>query len=116
MTAEALLLVRGGPDDGSRIALSEGMTKIGLTSANDIVLDEELVSRRHARIRGDSSGFWLSDRGSRNGTFVNGEKLGSEPRLLRNLDRVELGGNTQRVHWVFIESQATIDMPSPSAK
>ncbi len=110
-TLGAMLLTRGGPDEGNSISLSMGMLMIGRAPLNDIVLDESGVSRQHAGIRGDSEGYWVSDLGSRNGTFVNGEKLGSEPRQLRNFDRIELGGINTPVHWVFMESQATVDMP-----
>ena len=113
MIAEAVLMVRGGPDDGRSIALSKGMTAIGRAPFNDIVVDELGVSRQHAGIQGDSEGHWIADLGSRNGTFVNGEKIDVESRRLRNFDRIELGGTSGRTHWVFMESQATIDMPSP---
>ena len=111
---EAILLVRGGPNEGSSIPLSEGMTMIGRAPLNDIVLEEPGVSRQHAGIRGDSEGYWLADLGSRNGTFVNGKPVGADPIRLRNFDRIELGGTATRVHWIFMESQATIDMPLPT--
>ncbi len=114
-TSEAMLLVRGGPEEGSKIALSKGTMKLGRTAQNDIVLDQDGVSRRHARIRSDSSGFWISDLRSRNGTFVNGERLGIEPRRLRHLDRIELTENTAS-HWVFLEPQATTDLSSVSVE
>ena len=50
---QAILLVRGGPDDGSTIVLSDGVTLIGRSSFNTIVVDEEDVSRVHAAIRGE---------------------------------------------------------------
>jgi len=112
--AEAILLVRGGPNEGSSLPLSEGMIMIGRAPLNDIVLEEPGVSRQHAGIRGDSEGYWLADLGSRNGTFVNGERIGDEPHRLRNFDRIELGGTATRVHWIFMESQATIEMPLPT--
>ena len=114
--AEAILLVRGGPEEGNSITLREGMTIMGRAALNDIVVDQPGVSRQHAGIRGDSEGFWLADLGSRNGTFVNGEQLPADPRRLRNFDRIELGGTDSAVHWVFMESQATMDMPSPFAQ
>jgi len=49
---------------------------------NNIEIHAEGVSGKHTTIRKDSDGFWVSDLGSRNGTFVNGEQVGSEPRLL----------------------------------
>ena len=43
---QAVLLVRGGVNDGSTIPLSEGMTMIGRAPLNDIVIDEPGVSRQ----------------------------------------------------------------------
>ncbi len=111
--AEAMLLVRGGPDDRGTIPLSEGMIVIGRAPQSDLVLDDPRVSRQHAGIRGDPHGYWITDLGSRNGTFVNGQQIGAEPRRLRSLDRIELGGADVPIHWVFMESQATIGLPSP---
>ena len=113
--AEAILMVRGGPDDGSSITLSEKVT-IGRVATNDIVVDEEGVSRRHALIRGGPDGYWISDMGSRNGTFVNRKRLGVEPRQLRNFDRIEIGGAKATVRWDFLESQSTTTLPSPSSQ
>ena len=112
---EAVLLVKGGPDEGNTVPLSQGMTTIGRAPLNDIVLDHQGVSRQHAGIRGDSEGYWIADLGSRNGTFINGEGLSNEPRRLRNFDRIELGGTGVPVSWVFMESQATMDMPRPTS-
>ena len=113
---EAILLVRGGPNEGSSLLLSEGMIMIGRAPLNDIVLEEPGVSRQHADIRGDSEGYWLADLRSRNGTFVNGERIGVVPHRLSNFDRIEMGGTATRVHWIFMESQATIDIPLPTQK
>ena len=105
----AVLLVQGGSDEGATVPLNEGMTLIGRTSLSDIVVDQPGISRQHAAIRGDAEGFWISDLGSRNGTFVNDVKVGQEPQRLRNWDRVELAGMT--THWVFMESEETIEIP-----
>ena len=105
----AVLLVQGGSDEGATVPLNEGMTLIGRTSLSDIVVDQPGISRQHAAIRGDAEGFWISDLGSRNGTFVNDVKVGQKPRRLRNWDRVELAGMT--THWVFMESEETIEIP-----
>ncbi len=111
MIGEAILMVRGGADEGASIPLSVGMTMMGRAALNDIVLEEPGVSRQHAGIRGDSEGFWIADLGSRNGTYVNGESIGADPQRLENFDRIEFGGTSTRVHWIFMESQATISVP-----
>ena len=114
MLGEAILMVRGGPDEGNSIPLSGGMVMIGRAPLNDIVLEQPGVSRQHAGIRGDSEGYWVADLGSRNGTYVNGEMLSAEPRKLKNFDRIELGGSNVPVHYVYMESQSTMDLPRPS--
>ena len=111
MAGEAILMVRGGADEGASIPLSIGMTMIGRATLNDIVLEEPGVSRQHAGLRGDSEGFWIADLGSRNGTYVNGKPIGADPQHLENFDRIELGGTATRVHWIFMQSQASIIVP-----
>ena len=110
---QAVLLVQGGTADGSTIALPEGMTMIGRAPLNDVVLDAPGVSRQHAGLRGDRDGYWIADLGSRNGTFVNGTPVEAEPVRLKNFDRIEVGGTDGQVHWVFMESQTTVEVPRP---
>ena len=56
---------------------------IGRDQQNDIALDDDYASTRHARLEPRRDGVWVSDAGSTNGTFVNGVKLekraGSRP-------------------------------------
>jgi pSer/pThr/pTyr-binding forkhead associated (FHA) protein len=113
LIGEAILMVRGGPDEGASVPLSGGMTMMGRAALNDVVLEEPGVSRQHAGIRGDAEGYWIADLGSRNGTYVNSERLGADPRRLRNFDRIDLGGTDTTVHWIFMESQSTIDVAMP---
>ncbi len=64
-------------------------TTIGRTLRNTIVIPAPDVSRLHARIDLTPTGFVLTDLGSQNGTFVNGERI--KERLLRNNDEVRVG-------------------------
>lgn len=76
-----------------------GEVEIGRDPANQIVVpDDDLVTRFHALIRTekDDEGherYVLWDRGSRNGTWVNGEKI-SAPRPLKDKDAIRVGGMT----------------------
>jgi pSer/pThr/pTyr-binding forkhead associated (FHA) protein len=62
---------------------------IGRSSELDMVLVEDMVSRKHAKISTDDKTVTISDLGSTNGTFVNGEKVRSCE--LKDGDRVLIG-------------------------
>ena len=63
---------------------------IGRAPANSITIAESSVSTNHARILKSPDGFVIEDLKSRNGTFVNGEKV-TEKRLLADGDLIRLG-------------------------
>ncbi|MDA1347619.1 MAG: FHA domain-containing protein [Chloroflexi bacterium] len=88
------LRIRGGPDHGTTMGLSEGPVVIGRGPDNDIDIDEETVSRRHALIVPSSRGrHVLRDLSSSNGTFVNRDRLGHQERILRHGDRIRVAGS-----------------------
>jgi pSer/pThr/pTyr-binding forkhead associated (FHA) protein len=62
---------------------------VGRSSDLDMVLVEDMVSRKHAKIQCDREQIWIEDLGSTNGTFVNGEKI--RRARLKEGDRVLLG-------------------------
>ena len=83
-----VLIVKRGPNAGSKFFLDTDMTQIGRHPDSDIFLDDITVSRRHAEIRrGD--GFSLHDVGSLNGTYVNRERV--EEAGLRSGDEIQIG-------------------------
>ena len=64
---------------------------IGLDPSSDVCLPDMLVSRRHAVFKLKENGeCWLEDLGSRNGTYVNGEKLSGKERLLKDGDKIAI--------------------------
>ncbi|MFC2015789.1 FHA domain-containing protein [Chloroflexota bacterium] len=77
---------------GQVVPLEQPALSIGRGEENDLVLLEDGVSRRHARIQRVSQGWVLADLGSTNGTFVNGQPIG-ESYLLRPGDRVVIGSS-----------------------
>jgi hypothetical protein len=79
-----------GSQAGVRIALEQDTTRFGRGLDNDFVVEDERVSRNHAKIERIGGGFLLRDTGSRNGTFVNGKRV-VEQQLVDG-DRVSLGG------------------------
>jgi phosphatidylserine/phosphatidylglycerophosphate/cardiolipin synthase-like enzyme len=74
-----------------RYSLPQGTTSLGRAEENDIVISDALVSRQHATITLDQGGCTITDLGSGNGTFVNGERIQGSA-VLRLGDIVDLGG------------------------
>ena len=78
---------------------------MGRESTNDIVVEQPVVSRNHARIFYNAQGYWVQDLGSQNGTFVDGQGIGQQPRSLKNGERIQLGSATTGTVWEFSEAQ-----------
>ena len=76
--------------DGREIALPEGESTLGRADDVTALVDAASVSRRHARIRVREGRATLEDLGSKNGTFVRGERLLAS-RELRDGDEIRLG-------------------------
>src|SRR5262245_47556733 len=65
--------------------------EIGKAPHNHITLTDPTVSNTHAIVTAREGGYTIVDLGSRNGTFVNGERLGSQAHTLRHGAKVQLG-------------------------
>ncbi|GAB3482245.1 FHA domain-containing protein [Nocardiopsis coralliicola] len=71
----ALLVVKRGPNAGSRFLLDSDVTTAGRHPNSDIFLDDVTVSRRHVEFFRRGDGFGVRDVGSLNGTYVNRERI-----------------------------------------
>jgi len=77
----ASLLVRSGSLKGKRLTVRTPVVNIGRADYNDLVIPEPSVSSSHAKLQ-RREGIWvLSDLGSTNGTFVDGERVTDETPL-----------------------------------
>ncbi|MCW2607989.1 MAG: domain containing protein [Frankiales bacterium] len=85
----ALLVVKRGPNAGSRFLLEGPTTTAGRHPESDIFLDDVTVSRRHAEFVQEGSGFTVRDVGSLNGTYLNRERIDAAP--LAGGDEVQIG-------------------------
>ncbi len=85
----ALLVVKRGPNAGSRFLLDQDVTTAGRHPDSDIFLDDVTVSRRHAEFRREGSGYTVHDVGSLNGTYVNREPI--DAVALTGGDEVQIG-------------------------
>lgn len=85
----ALLVVKRGPNAGSRFLLDQPTTSSGRHPDSDIFLDDVTVSRRHAEFRRSGDDFQVVDVGSLNGTYVNREPV--DTATLTSGDEVQIG-------------------------
>jgi len=85
----ALLVVKRGPNAGSRFLLDQPVTSAGRHPGSDIFLDDVTVSRRHAEFRWENGDVRIIDVGSLNGTYVNREP--AQSAVLVNGDEVQIG-------------------------
>lgn len=91
------LLMTTGARAGTHFLLKEGpLSRIGRGLECDVVLSDPLSSRVHATVVCESGEWWVRDDGSRNGTFVNGQKV-DEARLTEG-DLLKIGSSEFTFH------------------
>jgi pSer/pThr/pTyr-binding forkhead associated (FHA) protein len=94
------------PSGRELIPLGGGRVTVGKSSANLVVLkDDSTVSRFHAVLENLGSAWSVRDVGSRNGTYLNGERISAE-RVLRSGDELRVG-NSRLVFWQVKEADET---------
>lgn len=91
--------------EGGDHALSQGPNIIGRTDA-DISIDRTEVSRCHARIVVAGTTATIEDLGSKNGTYLNGERL-EQPALLTSGDEIWIGRSVARLRFL-VEGEPTM--------
>jgi hypothetical protein len=93
---------------GQRTELPQGILTIGRAPDNQMVLQDQQASSHHAEIRPDTQGYLLADVNSRNGTFVNEQRLMPQtPRLLISGDVIRIG-ETRLTYVTGGEDEATV--------
>jgi pSer/pThr/pTyr-binding forkhead associated (FHA) protein len=85
-----LVVQRGGGLNIGTIFSVDGSKTIGRASDTDIPIEDQFASGKHARVFESDGGYFLEDLGSTNGTFLNGQRVGSTERL-REDDRIRIG-------------------------
>ena len=79
----ALVVTRshgGGPRVGARMPL-RAVSSVGRDAGNDIVLNDEAASAKHAIVSFADGEWWLEDAGSTNGTVLNGSRIWDRERF-----------------------------------
>lgn len=100
----AMLLVQEGDSPKTQWPLVKTTIIIGREAESDVQVSDRQVSRQHAEICRTLEGYTLRDLGSKNGTFLNGEPVSQEPRLMRNGDQI---GIALCAKLSFVEDKAT---------
>lgn len=106
----SLLIVERGNGAGKRIALTQFPATIGRDASNTVPLDDDEVSRFHLRIKKRGRLFICEDLESRNGTFINGDRILNS--IVKNGDKILVGS----VEFQFVTSESDIHLANEILK
>jgi Mg-chelatase subunit ChlD len=94
----AILRGVAGPVDGWQHAVEKEIFSIGAGAANDLpITEDEYISGEHAYLRYEKGSLFVFDKASKNGTFVNDDRVPQTGIVLRPGDRIKLGVSTFEV-------------------
>jgi len=110
----AILVVQSGVPEPGMETLEGARNVLGKAPQADIAFDNPYVSRQHAEIAFAGDAYSIRDLGSKNGTFVDGQRVGQTPRQLDGGEVIELG--LGQVVATFRLGSSTITLPGPSAR
>lgn len=94
LPALTLALLEGDSTRSWRFTQPEVL--VGRDAGSDCRLDDRAISSHHARLAYRQGQWWVEDLGSRNGTFLNQERL-TQPLVLASGDELRFGGMDLRV-------------------
>ena len=85
-----VFMISQGNQAGLSAELSGGAVMIGRGADCQLILDDDYVSTRHARVVSTPNGIYVEDLGSTNGTYVNGQRI-TAPTTITLADTVRIG-------------------------
>jgi hypothetical protein len=91
-----VLTISQGSQAGLSAELAGGMIMIGRGADCQLILDDDYVSTRHARVVATPNGIYVEDLGSTNGTYVNGQRI-TAPTTITLADSVRIGKTMLRL-------------------
>jgi hypothetical protein len=91
-----VLMISQGSQAGLSAELAGGMIMIGRGADCQLILDDDYVSTRHARVVATPNGIYVEDLGSTNGTYVNGQRI-TAPTTITLADAVRIGKTMLRL-------------------
>jgi pSer/pThr/pTyr-binding forkhead associated (FHA) protein len=95
------------PEGGPSVPLGETPIRVGRGPGNEVVLGDDSVSWHHAQLWAEGEAAWVRDLGSRNGTFVNGERAQTSVRLAHG-DVLRIGAKARLKVAAFGERQSPV--------
>jgi len=84
------IVISQGSQAGQSASLDTGTVMIGRGADCQIILDDDYVSTRHARIAASGDQWFVEDLGSTNGTFVGSVRI-TQPTMITLADTVRIG-------------------------
>jgi diguanylate cyclase (GGDEF)-like protein len=113
---EAFLVMIHGDDLGKRFAISDRPIEVGRAAACDVTVDNESVSRKHARLWWAGQVYRIKDLGSTNGTYVNDVQVlereladGDQIRIGRAIFKFMTGTNVEASYHEEVYRLKTLD-------
>jgi len=102
-----------GADSGREFEFDQELIRIGRMPDSDVNFDPEVdldASGRHAEIRNEDGRYLLIDTGSRNGTWLNGQRI--KHAALNSGDEIELGRGGPRLEIASVRSRVSSRAPT----
>jgi pSer/pThr/pTyr-binding forkhead associated (FHA) protein len=91
-----VFMISQGNQAGLAADLASGVIMIGRGADCELILEDDYVSTRHARVVSTPNGIYIEDLGSTNGTYVNGQRI-TAPTTITLADTVRIGKTILRL-------------------
>ena len=111
-TSSALLIWQDGELIKNQWLLDQDEMMIGRDESCAISLPSRWISRNHVRIQRKGNNFTAEDAGSKNGLYINGDRV-YQPHTLTDGDKLQLAPG---LDLIFVDSEATAPLPGRQAR
>ena len=112
--SDASFQIERGPNESTTISLDGSDMVFGKSESAEVTFEVKFVSRQHFQVRGRDGVYYISDLGSTNGTFLNGERL--HPNVehrVKDGDRISLANDAVVLRFVDPVGTVRIDASTP---